>query len=326
MYLILILVFFASLIGTYLVRFIALKNNIIDIPNERSSHSIPTPRGGGLAIVLAFYTGLVLLFLLGYVERNLTLALFSGVPIMIISIIDDIRDISPRLRLLTHLISGGLVLYFIGGVNSLDLGFYEIRNIYVLYPLTLIGILWFINLYNFLDGIDGYASVEAIFIAAGMYFFVGSPSLLVFLFSVFGFLIWNWPKAKIFMGDVGSTILGFSLIVYGIYYNNNSQFNFLYWLIFSSLFWFDATYTLYRRWKIGDSLSVAHKKHAYQRIIQGGSSVQRTLILSIIINVVFFTLVYLVHSYNLNVVIAFVLCIGLNIFLNSYIDNKKAFK
>ncbi|OFX22979.1 MAG: hypothetical protein A2041_00400 [Bacteroidetes bacterium GWA2_31_9b] len=288
----LIIAFLISLIGTYFVRRLALKNKVVDIPNERSSHTRPTPRGGGLAIIVAFYVGLFFIFYLKLIDKNLFFALLSGFPLIIVSIIDDLKDVSPKIRIFIQFISSFLVIYFIGGIQIIDLGFYAFTNKYILLPISLIGILWFINLYNFLDGIDGYASIEAIFIALAIFLFTDNIESLLLIFSVIGFLFWNWPKAKIFMGDVGSTMLGFILIVLGIYYNNTLQFSFIHWLIISSLFWFDATITLFRRILNKETLSIAHKKHAYQRIVLSGFSHQKTLIYSILINIIILGLTF----------------------------------
>jgi len=315
MYLILIIAFLISLIGTYFVRRLAFKNKVVDIPNERSSHSIPTPRGGGLAIVVAFYVGLFFIFYLKLIDKNLFFALLSGFPLIIVSIIDDLKDVSPKIRIFMQFISSFLVIYFIGGIQIIDLGFYTITNKYLLIPISLIGILWFINLYNFLDGIDGYASIEAIFIALAIFLFADNMESLLLIFSVIGFLFWNWPKAKIFMGDVGSTMLGFILIVLGIYYNNSSQFSIICWLIISSLFWFDATITLFRRVLNRETLSIAHKKHAYQRIVLSGFSHQKTLIYSIIINIIIFGLTllsalffkYAFIFFTLNIIVLYII-------------------
>lgn len=313
--LILVSVFLLSFIGTFFVRKLALKTQIIDIPNERSSHTLPTPRGGGLAIIVTFYVGLFYIFYLKLIDKNLFLALLSGFPLIIVSIIDDLKDVSPKIRIFMQFISSFLVICFIGGIQIIDLGFFTITNKYILMPISIIGILWFINLFNFLDGIDGYASIEAIFIALAIFIFADNIESLLLTFSVIGFLFWNWPKAKIFMGDVGSTMLGFILIVLGIYYNNSSQFSFIYWLIISSLFWFDATITLFRRILNKETLSIAHRKHAYQRIVLSGFSHQKTLIYSIILNIILFGLTfltalffkYVLAFFTLNIIILYVI-------------------
>jgi UDP-N-acetylmuramyl pentapeptide phosphotransferase/UDP-N-acetylglucosamine-1-phosphate transferase len=314
-----------SFLGTYFYRKLAISRAIIDVPNERSSHTVPTPRGGGIAIVFSFYIGLIILYFLKQIDQELFFALLSGIPLIIISIIDDLKDVSPKLRLFIQFISSVLVIFFIGGIQIIDLGFLTIRSPYLLVPTTLVGILWFINLFNFLDGIDGYASMEAIFISVTMFLFIGNMEAVLLVFSVLGFLFWNWPKAKIFMGDVGSTALGFVLIVMGIYYNNTLQFNFIYWLIVSSLFWFDASITLFRRWRNKENLSKAHKKHGYQRIVQGGFTHQKTLLFSILFNSFFVVLIFVNLNLKFNLLIGLTICIFLNIIITKLIDKVKPF-
>lgn len=265
---------------------IATKHSIVDVPNERSSHVIPTPRGGGLAIVVSWFTGITILFFTGNIESSLYFALISGVFLAIISLIDDIIDLSPFVRLLIQTITALVALYFLDGIASVNLSGLKISAPALLYPFALIGIVWFINLFNFLDGIDGYASLEAIAIAALMLIFSSDMINVILIACVAGFLFWNWPRAKIFMGDIGSTQLGFILVILGIYYHNTAQFSIIHWLMISSIFWFDATLTLFRRWKNKEKLSVAHRKHAYQRAVQSGLSHKNTILISLVVNIV----------------------------------------
>ncbi len=298
MFFIAVLVFLLSYLLTLSYKHLAVRHKVLDIPNERSSHVIPTPKGGGIAIVIAWYAGLVVLFYLGYVPENLFYALLSGSILAVISFLDDLIDLKPLVRLFAQVFTAILSLWFIGGFNPLVLGNITISLPYILLPVALIGIVWFINLFNFLDGIDGYAPLEASTIALVIFIITGNPLCLVLLGSVMGFIIWNWPKAKIFMGDVGSTQLGFILVVLGIYCHNATDLSIIQWLMLTSVFWFDATLTLFRRWRNGEKLSKAHKKHAYQRAVQSGLSHQTTIILSACINIVIIGFMYLSISFE----------------------------
>ncbi|MCK9208045.1 MAG: glycosyltransferase family 4 protein [Salinivirgaceae bacterium] len=310
---------------TYLVRQLALKKNIIDKPNERSSHTIPTPRGGGLAIVIVWFTGLAYLFWIGQLEQNLFFALLAGLVLAMVSLLDDIFDLKPLIRVFAQSISAIGALYFLGGIHLFP-GIYSQSLFWVLNLGAFIGIIWFINLYNFLDGIDGYVSQEAILVAAGMLLIIGNFSLGLLIASVAGFLVWNWPKAKIFMGDVGSTQLGFVLVVLGIYFHNTYEFNVANWLLLTSLFWFDATLTLYRRWRNKERLSVAHRKHAYQRLAQGGFSHLKVDLLAIGMNVFLIGLVLLNHYYLKQGIVLLLIVIGVLFLINSRIDKIFQFK
>ncbi len=318
-----LIVLLGSLVLTWVVKVFAVRKNIIDIPNERSSHSIPTPRGGGLAIVICWFAAITFLFLYHQLDQKLFFALLSGGLLVITGILDDIFSLPPGLRLFVQAISASLALYFLGGFK---LDFIAVDLPVVTYAIDIvivIGIVWFINLYNFLDGIDAYAAMEAIFISLALFLFTGYSLSLVLLFAVLGFLYWNWPKAKIFMGDVGSTQLGFILIVLGIYFHNSHQFHFTYWIILTALFWFDATYTLYRRWRNSEKLSKAHRKHAYQRIVQSGFSHLKTNGYALIMNLLLFLLVILSIKFPGYRLLAVVASIGI-LSVTMAIINKKA--
>jgi len=263
---------FCSFLLTYLIRHFALRNKIVSIPNERSLHVNPTPVGGGLAIVITWYTGITILFFNGLIEHTLYFALLSGGILAIISFVDDIISIKPLVRLCFHFITAIIAFIFLQGLRPLIIPGVDFNYNFLIYPLAIIGIVWFINLFNFMDGVDGFAALEATTICLVIYLLSGNIINLLLIACISGFLFWNLPKAKIFMGDVGSTQLGFVLIVLGIYFHNTFQFSILNWIMLSSPFWFDATLTLYRRWRKGENLSQAHRKHAYQRIVQFGFS------------------------------------------------------
>lgn len=298
----------------------------MDIPNERSSHLIPTPRGGGLAIVIAWYSGITVLFFSDLIGSDLYLALMSGLLLAVISLFDDIFTLKPGIRLLTQSASAIIAFYFLHGIDQVDLSVLSIKSVYILYPVSIIGIVWFINLFNFLDGIDGYASLEAIMISLVMYLFTGNIVCLILICSILGFLFWNWPKAKIFMGDIGSTQLGFILIILGIYFHNKSDLSIIQWLMLSSLFWFDATLTLFRRWKNKERITVAHKKHAYQRAVQSGFSHQKTLIYSLIINLIIIGLVLISKRYDFLLIPLFLINVLFLYWITKLIDKKIPFK
>jgi UDP-N-acetylmuramyl pentapeptide phosphotransferase/UDP-N-acetylglucosamine-1-phosphate transferase len=280
----LILFFVISFIGTHLVRKIVINKSIIDIPNSRSSHDVPTPRGGGLAIAVSWYLFLILWFALGRIQLRLFLALFSSIILVIVSFIDDVKDLPPRIRLFSQVISSILGLLALKGFYGIDIGFKYFEFPIWMNLFVLGGIIWMINLFNFMDGTDGYLGMEGVFIFTSLSIFNGDYMSLMFAIIILGFLLWNWPKAKIFCGDVGSTLIGYTFIIYAIYYQNTHQTSFLISLILSGLFWGDASITLFRRWKNKESLSIAHKKHAYQRLIQGGYSHKKVLFIGLFIN------------------------------------------
>lgn len=282
-----------SFAGTFIIIKVAIRRNIIDIPNIRSSHTQPTPRGGGLAVSIAWFIAVSILMLLNKIPDSLFAALLCGIPITIIGFVDDIVTISPKVRLIVQVICTSLAVLFLGGIDLIDLGFNMLHATFIFSLVAVIGIVWLINLFNFLDGIDGYLSVEIIYICLAAFFLLGVELPLFLAAATLGFLLWNWQPAKIFMGDVGSTLLGFTIGVFAIYYQNINQSSIVIWLMLTSLFWFDATLTLFRRMKNHEVLSEAHKKHAYQRIVQSGFSHQKTVIYSLAINLPIMGMVWL---------------------------------
>jgi UDP-N-acetylmuramyl pentapeptide phosphotransferase/UDP-N-acetylglucosamine-1-phosphate transferase len=314
-----------SFILTYFTRKVAIKKAIIDMPNERSSHTIPTPRGGGIAIALTWFLSVSFLFYIGSIESKLFLALISGLLLSIISLLDDIYTLKNKPRLLIQVLVAGLGLYFVGGFNQVDLGFVVITNSYILNFLAFISIVWFINLFNFIDGIDGYASSQSIFVVASLYFFTGESFLLFLMMAIVGFLPWNWDKAKIFMGDVGSTLLGYTIVILLFYFHDKVQLSIFEGLIITSLFWFDATYTLIRRFINKENIGQAHRKHAYQRMVQYGFSHQKTVLFGMGINLILFFIVLSTKQMRVLDILGLLVSILLLFTIMVFINKKKAF-
>lgn len=310
---------------TFLVKVIAQKKLLIDIPNERSSHVTPTPRGGGLAIAVSWFAGISYLNFTGNMDVNLYYALLSGILISGISFLDDIYTLKSLPRMIIHAISTLIALYFIGGLKVIDFGFFTIENTIILTILAFIGIIWFINLFNFIDGIDGHSSGGALFIALALFFFVKDTVLLVLAAAVLGFLPWNWQKAKIFMGDIGSTLLGFTMAVLLIYYNNHEQFSIVSGLIITAVFWFDATFTLIKRFLNKENIGQAHRKHAYQRIVQFGFSHQKTVLIVALINLILFGLIYFSILFEVKSVFLLGFTILFLFSIYKWVDTKKSF-
>ncbi len=314
-----------SCIVTIVIKQIATKKNILDTPNERSSHVIPTPRGGGLAIVIGWFLGLFYFYFLGKLDKFLFLALISGIIIVIIGILDDIYNIKPIIRIIGQSVSVILALFFLGGLKSFDIGIYKLEIYWLITPLAFIGMIWLINLYNFLDGIDGYASMQAIFLSFSFFYFTSGNYYLVLAAATLGFLIWNWQPAKIFMGDVGSTLLGFNFGVFAIYEQNENSIPIIVFLILTSLFWFDASLTLIRRFRNNEKLTEAHKRHAYQRIVQYGFSHKKTVIFAFSINLILFSLAYIALRFKELMIFSFFLCRIFLFFIIKLIDKRKPF-
>ncbi|ENW87906.1 MULTISPECIES: MraY family glycosyltransferase [Acinetobacter] len=256
---------------TYFMRAYALKKNIIDNPNERSSHSVPTPRGGGVAIVCSYLLALTVLIYSQQLTLHIGLTLMvAGFVIALLGFLDDHGHINSMLRLAIHFLVAIGVVMSLGGFsevvafNSLELGF--IANI-----IAVLFLVWLLNLYNFMDGINGIASVEAITTTVSMailYYVLNSTlnSDILWLLAacVFGFLLWNFPKAKIFMGDACSGFLGLTLGILALIALKENLALFCAWIICLGVFVVDATYTLIKRVLSGYKMYDAHRSHSYQ--------------------------------------------------------------
>ena len=316
-----LVLFIFSFLLTYFIKNYAIKKSLVAEINERSSHTIPTPHGGGIAIVTTWFVGLIYLYSTNQIDSSLFFALLSGLIISIVSFFDDIYELSPKLRLIVQSFVAIFGLYFLCGLDSITLGFFDLRIGFITNIFGFFMIIWFINLTNFIDGINGYVGSEFIFLSVAGFLLFGDAHFILLAVSVIGFLYWNWNKAKIFMGDVGSTLLGYNIAIFTIYYSNQEPINLWIWITLFGLFWFDATLTLIRRKLNAERLSQAHKKHAYQRLTQAGWSHYKVTNYSIVVNIVLFCFTY----YISNIFISFLLSLILLFCIMKFIDNKKAF-
>ncbi len=260
------------MILTYSLRCYALARSIIDIPNARSSHTVPTPRGGGVAIVLSFLLALPILTATGFLPWSTMWAMLgAGSGIAVLGFLDDHGHIAARWRLLGHFAASIWSLYWLCGLPTISLFGLELELAWFGHVLAVFYLVWMLNLYNFMDGIDGIASVEAICACLGaclLYWLGGFDSLivapLVLAMAVGGFLYWNFPPARIFMGDAGSGFLGIILGLLSLQAAWTSPKLLWVWLILLGVFIVDATVTLIRRLLRGDKVYEAHRSHAYQ--------------------------------------------------------------
>ncbi|MDU8361878.1 glycosyltransferase family 4 protein [Pseudomonas syringae group sp. J309-1] len=257
---------------TWVLRRYALARSLMDIPNARSSHSLPTPRGGGVAIVLSFLLALLVMQFETPGAWHAPLALSgAGLVVAILGFLDDHGHIAARWRLLGHFSAAIWGLYWLGGLPPFSLFGATFDLGWIGHVLTLFYLVWMLNLYNFMDGIDGIASVEAICVCLGaclIYVLSGHGSLIVLPLllaaAVAGFLFWNFPPARIFMGDAGSGFLGVIIGLLSLQAAWAEPSLLWSWLILLGVFIVDATATLIRRLVRGDKVYEAHRSHAYQ--------------------------------------------------------------
>ncbi|MFK5971091.1 MAG: glycosyltransferase family 4 protein [Candidatus Marithrix sp.] len=258
---------------------------ILDKPNSRSLHIKPTPVTGGVAILLACAITLIFVDIF-YLPAYEYLWLFiSCLLIAIVSFIDDCKQIFIPYRLLIHCIAAIFLLsqydFTIINIPGLD---WELPKFFQI-SISFLFIVWMTNLYNFMDGMDGFAGGMAIF-GFGTFAILGMLANqqlfmllnLIIISAVGGFLIFNFPPAKIFMGDVGASSLGFLAAAFSLWGNNEGIFSLWIALLIFSPFIVDATVTLLRRLLTGKKIWLAHKSHYYQRLVQLGWGHKRTVL------------------------------------------------
>ncbi|TVO60255.1 MraY family glycosyltransferase [Denitromonas ohlonensis] len=283
---------FASWALTGVLRRYALNRDVLDHPNARSSHSVPTPRGGGLAIVICFMAVLCLLPGLGVMQGSEAMALlFGGALCAGIGFVDDHGHVSARWRLLAHF--GGAACMV--GLLSVSFGLLEVWGELPKVLVTsfmLFGSVWLLNLYNFMDGIDGLAGAEAVsvcLLGSMMLWATGHTEStllpLALAAASAGFLVWNFPRARIFMGDAGSGFIGLMLAGIMLWLSQFGGKIAAAWLVLIATFVTDASVTLMRRLLRGQRVWEAHRSHAYQRLSRHIGSHVRVTFLYIAVNV-----------------------------------------
>ncbi|NNM60299.1 MAG: glycosyltransferase family 4 protein [Legionellales bacterium] len=264
-----------SILSSFFANWFLIKRaatlQLIDRPNYRSSHSIPTARAGGLGILSSFSVGIAVFFLLAQTNMLISIVVFLAWILAAVGLYDDIVSATPRFRFSIQLIVMGLLLC---SIHYLSPAVWHNNPVikYIFIFFVFFAGLWLMNLYNFMDGINGIAASEAIFVllaATGILLYnkidsVITPSMLILTGACIGFFVWNFPRAKIFMGDSGSVPLGFILIFYAAYTAVNQQLPPVLWLILLSVFWVDATFTLLTRVFTKQKWHSPHRSHFYQ--------------------------------------------------------------
>ena len=282
-----------------------LSEELLDIPNQRSSHSKPVLRGGGIGFAIAFaITGLIAVIAdIPYPGINLTNYFHLWLvltPLVIIGFIDDLQDISASTRYLVHLLSATAAIFSFGTIPIPGLSNLGIIGLVIAVIFSVIAVTALINFYNFMDGLDGFvASIVAVqlgFIAL----YLKQPMFLLLAVAIVGFLWWNWSPAKIFMGDVGSTVLGASVAIALL---SGRQETVLAWSALSVTFPLigDSIYTLIRRLLNKENIFQAHRTHIYQRLQQSGFSHDQVAMIYVLMTVISACVVYWLGIFSLAV-------------------------
>jgi len=277
------------------LRWWALRANVLDVPNKRSSHARATPRGGGAAIVVLVLIGWTpFTHLFGAFQVNATHGAFllGGSLIAVVSWLDDLRGLSNRVRFTVHCLSAALLVAFAQPWTEIILPWAGTVSLsWCAWPFTLMWIVGFTNTFNFMDGVDGIAGTQALIGGlawASLGWRAGQPDIvalgLLIAIGALGFLGHNWPPARIFMGDVGSAFLGFALAALPLLSGAASPWagigadpitaGLLVWPFIG-----DAVFTFVRRWHAGENVFAAHHSHLYQRLVITGLSHQQVTLL-----------------------------------------------
>ncbi len=277
------------------VRQYALNKMILDYPNQRSLHTVPTPRGGGLSIALSVLPAVIVMWYSGLMPLQIAIATGGGgLLVILIGWMDDNRGVAIIWRFLCYIIASIWACYWILSLYGQPLDDEFIQYMFWQYLFWTFALTWMINLYNFMDGSDALAALQAIFaasVAAVLLLASGQTAfaivLLVMAASCTGFLYWNWPPARIFMGDTGSCFIGFMFGLFAMITSNDGTLSITIWLILLSLFICDTSLTLLKRIFGGERWYIAHRGHAYQLVIQSGLGHKQLIYRVLLIYIIF---------------------------------------
>jgi len=259
--------FCLGVLASWVTLIVVRSSGVVAEPNLRSSHEVPTPTLGGVGFVLV-----ILGFVVVLGEGMLVLPVLLGGGVLAgLGLADDLLHVPPGIRLVGHCTMVAAALWLLGG-TELIVGQTVLSGVGLAVALWLIGV-WFINLYNFMDGIDGIAATQWLIYSGGVGLLGatdGFAAELVWFAGavVGGFLIFNWAPARIFMGDVGSGFLGFLVWMVALALAVTETVPFVASMVLLTVFWFDATYTLGVRIVTGQAFASAHRSHLYQRLAQ----------------------------------------------------------
>jgi len=250
-------------------RWLAVRNDLLAHPNERSAHTRPTPTGGGVAFVTVFTLGMLWMWYLSLVSDRIVIACIGPILVGAVGFADDIRPLPVWLRASVYVAVAGWCIYWIG-FPVLDILGVSVQTGLLGSLFGVLSLVWLQNLYNFMDGIDGLATMEAVFVCGAVLVIGGDWQVagwngiaLLAMAVCAGFAVINWPRAKLFMGDVGSSFLGLSLGILSLAHATVSVWT---WMILLGYFISDACLTITVRLVRGERVYRSHSQHAYQHL------------------------------------------------------------
>ena len=284
------LLFLGSAILTGLFRWLALRIQLIAVPVSRSAHSRPVPVAGGVSIVTLILLVVTYSYFTDRIPANEFATLMAGLVIAFIGIVDDIKQLDVRWRIPAQFLVSIYVVYCLGDVPAIDFGLFSLPESIVLNVMAVFALVWLLNLYNFMDGIDGIAATQLIAVnLVSLVIVINSDAVLTLLSASFaaaagGFLLWNWAPAKIFMGDVGSNFIGFTLGVMALLSLFHGSMTIWTWLLLLGVFIVDATLTLFMRVMSKQRWHEGHASHAYQNAARRYKSHAKVTLTVVLIN------------------------------------------
>jgi UDP-N-acetylmuramyl pentapeptide phosphotransferase/UDP-N-acetylglucosamine-1-phosphate transferase len=321
---IIILIVFCVLLSAVLTQLYyraAVNTRLVDIPNERSLHSTPKVRGGGLVFIGISLCSLPLLALIYPSNFDIIILLISITLLATINFLDDLFNLPAKPRFLIQFLVAILIVYSMSPI-TLNFVVFSVANPVLVTCFLVFAIIGAINHFNFMDGLDGFCAAQAIFLFTtyAVLFHLEHALFyeafcLILISSLIGFLIFNFPPAKLFMGDIGSATLGFISFYLALIAQQKFQIPLLYWFLFNALFLFDSTVTLVRRIINKEKWSTAHRKHAYQRLNRSGVSPRTILLGQLGINTLLFSLGFLFYYNNLSATLMLFIPLGLLFFI-----------
>lgn len=300
---------FISFFLTFIVGRCLRKFGLYDVPTERGMHDFDVVRGGGLAVVICLVLLIGYHLLIGSLDGIIAISMIISLFVIgLLGLYDDFKSLSFKFRLVIHFIAASFLVFILQeNINNINLHPLPISGGFK-YVFFILFIVWFINLYNFMDGINGIASTQAIYFfssLAALSILIPDISHTIYLgyAAIFlGFLLWNFPKARIFLGDVGSGSIGVFIAVNIISISSIDPNLFWISLLLMSIFIVDTTITLFVRILLRQSFHQAHNSHVYQKsalILNSHTSV--TLIILFFNSVVILPLIaaFLVYEWDL---------------------------
>lgn len=284
------LLFVGSAILTGLFRLAAQRIHLMDTPVARSAHSNPIPVGGGISIALLVLLVVVFYYSAGLIPSNEFAAIMAAAVIAGLGMIDDVRHLDVRWRIPTQFVASCFVVYCLADVPAIDFGLFIFPESVLLNIFAIFALVWLMNLFNFMDGIDGIAATELVSVnLVSLVIVANSDDIVTLLSASFaaasaGFLLWNWAPAKIFMGDVGSSFIGFMLGVMAMLSMLHGSMTVWTWVLLLGVFIVDSTLTLVKRYRRGLRWYEGHASHAYQHAARHYKSHAKVTITVVAIN------------------------------------------